>query len=99
MKGKKDMIIRNVKTKNFPYEVIDGEEHYPLHSTAVIESIADQIPDDVKPLVAIDYEAIPDSYFQKIKNELGIKPVDMIQTVEHERKLLESLEQAGMFDK
>ncbi|WP_148466843.1 hypothetical protein [Paenibacillus senegalimassiliensis] len=96
-KGKKDMIIRNVKTKNFPYELIDGEEHYPLHSAAVVESIADQIPDEVKPLIAIDYDAIPDSYFQKVKAELGIKPVNMNRADEHERKLLESLEQAGVF--
>lgn len=93
------MIIGNVKTKNFPYELIDGEEHYPLHSTAVIESIADQIPDEVKPLIAIDYDAIPDSFFQKVKTELGIKPVNPTQALEYERKLLESLEQAGMFDK
>ncbi|AZK47845.1 DUF4258 domain-containing protein [Paenibacillus lentus] len=60
-------------------------------------SIADQIPDEVKPLIAIDYDAIPDSYFQKVKAELGIKPVDPTQAAKHERKLLESLEQAGLF--
>jgi hypothetical protein len=99
MKGKKDMLIHNVKTKNFPYEVIDGEEHYPLHSAAVIESIADKIPDEVKPLVTIDYEDIPTSYFQKVKNELGIKEVDPLMALENERKLLEAFEQDGTFKK
>lgn len=47
----------------------------------------------------VDYDAIPDSFFQKVKTELGIKPVNPTQALEYERKLLESLEQAGMFDK
>ncbi|MBG9795333.1 hypothetical protein ABD76_25905 [Paenibacillus dendritiformis] len=91
------MIINNVKTQNFPYEVIDGEEHYPLHSAAVVESIADQIPDAVKPSVTIDYDQIPASYFEKVKAELGLRSVDPEEALQHERKLLTTLDQEGAF--
>lgn len=99
MKGKKDMLINNVKTQNFPYEVIDGEEHYPLHSAAVVESITEQIPDAVKPSVIIDYDKIPESYFQKVKENLGIRSdnKNQEQTMQRERKLIELLEQDGAF--
>ncbi|GIP08165.1 hypothetical protein J1TS5_03350 [Paenibacillus macerans] len=97
MKGKKDMVINNVKTQNFPYEVIDGEEHYPLHSAAVVESITDMIPDAVKPSVTIDYDQIPESYFEKVKAELGIRTVNPEEAAQHERKLLETLDQEGAF--
>ncbi|MGG1879826.1 hypothetical protein ABDI30_19930 [Paenibacillus cisolokensis] len=97
MKGKKDMLINNVKTQNFPYEVIDGEEHYPLHSAAVVESITEQIPDAVKPSVIIDYDKIPESYFNKVKTELGIRSVDPKEASKHERKLLDTLNQEGAF--
>lgn len=93
------MIIDNVKTQNFPYEVIDGEEHYPLHSAVVVESIASKIPDEVKASITIDYDQIPESYFQKIKEDMGIRSVDKDQgeTMQRERKLLELLEQDGAF--
>ncbi|MNW45990.1 hypothetical protein D3C74_232670 [compost metagenome] len=93
------MIIDNVKTQNFPYEVIDGEEHYPLHSAVVVESIASKIPDEVKPSIIIDYDQIPKSYFQKVKEDMGIRSVDKDQgeTMQRERKLLELLEQEGAF--
>lgn len=91
------MVINNVRTRNFPYEVIDGEEHYPLHSAAVVESITGQIPDEVKASVTIDYEQIPESYFKKIKRELGIRSVDPKQAADLEQKLLEGLNQEGAF--
>lgn len=99
MKGKKDMMINNVKTQNFPYEVIDGEEHYPLHSAVVVESIASKIPDEVKPSITIDYDQIPESYFKKVKEDLGIRSVNKSQeeTMQRERKLLELLDQEGAF--
>lgn len=93
------MLINNVRTRNFPYEVIDGEEHYPLHSAAVVESIIGQIPDEVKASVTIDYEQIPESYFKKIKLELGIRSVDPKQAADLEQKLLEGLNQEGAFYK
>ncbi|WP_134913159.1 hypothetical protein [Paenibacillus sp. IHB B 3084] len=99
MKGKKDMVIDNVKTRNFPFEVIDGEEHYPLHSAAVIESITGQIPDEVKPSVTIDYDQIPEAYFKRMKLELGIRSVDPKQASHFEQRLLETLDQEGAFTK
>lgn len=68
-----------------------------LHSAAVVESIIGQIPDEVKASVTIDYEQIPESYFKKIKLELGIRSVDPKQAADLEQKLLEGLNQEGAF--
>lgn len=97
MKGTKDMIINDVKTTNFPYEVIDGEEHYPLHSTAVVESIVEQIPAELKGVMTIDFAQIPKSYFEKVKSELGFKDSDPVQAAENESLLLDALERDGAF--
>ncbi|WP_411342571.1 hypothetical protein ACE3MZ_12885 [Paenibacillus sp. WLX1005] len=91
------MMINNVATINFPVEMIDGEEQYPLHSAAVVESIADAITDEVKASVTIDYEQIPADYFLKVKQELGIRAVDHEKAAQHEQKLLDMLNHAGAF--
>ncbi|MCE3203413.1 hypothetical protein [Paenibacillus sonchi] len=97
MKGTKDMLINDVKTTNFPYEVIDGEEHYPLHSTTVVESITEKIPDELKAVMTIDYSQIPESYFQKVKAELGVQEANPVQAAKNESLLLDVLERDGAF--
>ncbi|MNB77495.1 hypothetical protein D3C75_241810 [compost metagenome] len=98
MKGTKDMLINDVRTTNFPYEIIDGEEHYPLHSTAVVESITESIPDELKSVITIDFSKIPESYFQLVKAELGVTEADPVQAAENESRLLEALEREGAFN-
>lgn len=91
------MMINNVATINFPVEMVDGEEQYPLHSAAVVESIADTIPDEVKASVTIDYEQIPADYFLKVKKELGIGSVDHDKALRNELELLDMLNRDSAF--
>lgn len=90
------MKINNVVTRNFPFEEIDGEEQYFLHSAAVVESIADLIPDEIKDSVTIDYDKIPVGYVQKVKTELGIRVVDHKQAALNEERLLQTLNNEGL---
>lgn len=95
MKGKKEMIINEVRTVNFPFETIDGETHYPLHSAAVVERITAGIPEAAKASVTIDYDQIPEAYVQQVKQELGIRPADPASAEASERKLIEALKREG----
>lgn len=92
------MKIHNVLTRNFPFEEVDGEQQYFLHSAAVVESIAELIPDEIKPSVIIDYDQIPLDYVQKIKTDLGIREVDRKQAALNEKRLLQTLENEKAFE-
>ncbi|OUM85380.1 MAG: hypothetical protein BAA01_03735 [Bacillus thermozeamaize] len=98
MRGKKTMNIDGVRTTNFPYEVIDGEEHYNLHAAVVVEHITENIPREAKPAITIDYDKIPESFHRAVREKMGIKQPDAIneaETREREQKLIEFLDKGA----
>lgn len=97
MKGRKTLKIDDVQTTNYPYEVIDGEEHYNLHAGVVVEHIVKHIPPEAKPAVIIDYEKIPESFHQMVNEKMGLKPVDEEEAKKREQKLVQVLTEQGMF--
>lgn len=98
MRGKKTMNIDGVRTTNFPYEVIDGEEHYNLHAAVVVEHITENIPLEAKPAITIDYDKIPESFHRTVREKMGMRHPDMIneaETRKREQKLIELLDKGA----
>ena len=100
MKGRKTMKIDGVCTTNFPYEIIDGEEHYQLHSAVVVEQITEGIPTEAKPAVTVDFEKIPDEFHRLVRTKMGMRQLEEMneeEAREHQEKLIDLLNKEDAF--
>lgn len=86
-------LFDQVKVINFPYTEEDGEKLYPLLSGVVVENIIEEIPEDIRPAIILDYEKIPKSYFEeereRIRKMRGGKKMSPEELEATERKLVD----------
>ena len=86
-------LFDQVKVINFPYTEEDGEKLYPLLSGVVVENIIEEIPERIRPAITLDYEKIPESYFEeereKIRKMRGGKEMSPEELEAAEQKLIE----------
>lgn len=82
-----------VEVINFPYSIEDGEKEYPLFSGAVVRDVVKNIPQDIRPAIVLDYEKIPQKFFDEHQKKVDKMGTGKRMTPEEleaaERKLAE----------